>query len=150
MKFRFLLTGLLFFLIALPSVAEEPDYLALLARESEIKAIATVAQVYRMGQKSDGTFTQVTFKRVYALTPFTPKSFVGGCKILDSNWQKRIEGRVYFRPKRGQKVFVTISTNGGAITSLTLMNPELNHIVREEPNRLSYSKGHATILPDDS
>jgi len=121
-----------------------------LAEESEIKAIATVSKVQRMSHNSDGTFTRVSFKRIYAVTPFTPKTFIGGCKILDSKWQKRIEGFVYFRPKRGQKVYVTITTNGGAITSFTPIDAELDHVVRKEPNRLSYSQGRAGIVPSDS
>ena len=129
--------------------AGETDYLALLAEGSEIKAIATVSNVQKMSRNRDGTFTRVTFKRIYALTPYTPKSFVGACKVMESRWQKRAKGTVYFNPRQGQRVYVTISTNGGAITSYTLINSELDYVVRKEPYRLAYHKGKASVTPNN-
>jgi len=147
MKLHILFASLFLVLTALPSMAGDQDYLALMAEESEIKAIAVIAKVQNMGGYSDGTLKRVTFKRVYAVTPDTPKSFVGGCKTLESRWQKRAEGTVYFKPKPGQRVFVTVSTDGGAITSLTPISADLDYVIRKEPNRLTYSRGRASILP---
>lgn len=150
MKIRTVFLGLFLLLAAFPASrlnAGEPDYLAMMAEDSEIKAIATVTKVMRMSNNSDGTFKRVYFRRVYAVTPYTPKKFVGGCKTLESRWQKRAEGMVYFNPKPGQKVFVTVTTNGGAITSFTPINAALDYVVREEPHRLTYSRGKASILP---
>ena len=149
MTLRIIIALLLVFLLAPVVNAGETDYLALLAEDSEIKAIATVSRVQKMSRNSDGTFTRVTFKRIYALTPYTPKSFVGACKVMESGWQKRLKGTVYFKPRQGQRVFVTITTNGGAITSYTLISPELDHVVRKEPYRLAYSKGRASVIPND-
>lgn len=129
--------------------AQEHDYLSMMARESEIKAIATVSRVQVMGNNADGTLKNVTFKNVHAITPYVPKTFVGGCKTLESSWQKRAEGMVYFNPKPGQKVFVTVTTNGGAITSLTPLSAALDHVVRNEPHRLAYAHGKASIQPRD-
>lgn len=123
------------------------DYLALLAEESEIKAIAVVTHVRRMSRNSDGTFQHVTFKRVYGVSPFTPKKFVGGCKTMESNWQKRSPDMVYFNPRKGQKVFVTITTDGGAITSYTPINRQLELTLKEEPHRVAYSHGRARVIP---
>ncbi|WP_316898136.1 hypothetical protein [Pseudodesulfovibrio indicus] len=136
-------------LSALPAQAQDPDYLAMMAQESEIKAIAIVSRVLVMGNNADGTLKNVTFKNVYAITPYVPKTFVGGCKTLESNWQKRAEGMIYFNPKPGQKVFVTVTSNGGAITSLTPISAALDHVVRNEPHRLTYAHGKASILPRD-
>jgi len=147
MKFRTLLFSLFFLLAVLPAQADGTDYLAMMAEDSEIKAIATVTKVQRMSNNSDGTFKRVYFKRIYAVTPYTPKTFIGGCKTLESGWQKRAEGMVYFRPKPGQKVFVTVTTNGGAITSFTPITPELDHVVRNTPQRLTYSHGKASVIP---
>lgn len=149
MKLRTLLFSLFFVLVALPIKAEEPDYLGMLAQESEIKAIATIANVNKMTYNSDGTFTLVTFKRIYAVTPYTPKQFVGACKILDAKWQKRIKDHIYYKPRRGQKVYVTVSTDGGAITSMTPMDAELDHVVRNEPYRIEYRHGRAVIAQDN-
>ncbi|BDQ34365.1 hypothetical protein [Pseudodesulfovibrio portus] len=147
MKLRILVASLFLILTAWPSMAGDPDYLARMAEESEIQAIAVVTKVQNMGSYSDGTLKRATFKRVYAVTPDTPKTFVGGCKTLESRWQKRAEGTVYFKLKPGQRVFVTVSTDGGAITSLTPLSADLDYVIREEPNRLIYSRGRAAILP---
>ena len=129
--------------------ASETDYLALLAEDSEIKAIAVVTNVRNMSRNADGTFKRVTFKRKYAVTPFTPKSFVAGCKTMESKWQKRTPGMVYFKPKAGQLVYVTATTNGGAITSYTILNPKLEDTIKTDPNRLYYSQGRARVTPKD-
>ena len=151
MKIRTFLLSicLLLLLAASPCAAQETDYLAMMAQQSEIKAIATVAKVLRMSPNADGTIKEVTFKLVYAITPDTPKTFVGNCKTYESNWQKKVEGLVYFNPKPGQRVYVTVTTNEGAITSFTPINAELDHVVRTEPNRLSYAHGKAEIIPKD-
>lgn len=149
MKLRFFLSILILLMVASVANSSEPDYLARHAEESEIKAIAVVSSVQRMSRNSDGTFKRVTFKRVYAITPYTPKKFVGSCKTMESRWQKRSPDVVYFKPKRGQKVYVTITTNGGAITSYTLLNRELETVLKEEPWRVTYSKGRAIVTPDD-
>ncbi|MDC0336150.1 hypothetical protein OAN24_04585 [Pseudodesulfovibrio sp.] len=147
MKLQFLIISLFIALTAPMVNAGEPDYLALLAEESEIKAIAVVSHVQRMSRNSDGTFMRVSFKRKYAVTPYTPKKFVGGCKTMENNWQKRAQGTVYFKPRKGQTVYVTITTNGGAITSYTPINAQLDAVIRREPHRVAYSKGRANVIP---
>lgn len=129
--------------------ASELDYLARMARESEIKAIAVVTRVRRVSLNSDGTFKHVTFRRKYAVTPFTPKSFVAGCKTMESSWQKRAPDTVYFKPRKGQLVYVTATTNGGAITSYTKLTPELEAAIKKDPQRLVYKRGRATVPQED-
>jgi len=141
---------LLFLLVSTAALAvDDVDYLAMMAEESEIKAIAVVTMVQTVSNNSDGSFKSVTFKRDYALSPYTPNSFVGGCKTIEQAWQQKAPGVVYFKPRKGQKVYVTISTNGGAITSYTPMNAELDHVVRKEPHRLAYHKGRANIIANN-
>lgn len=149
MKLRLIFISL-FLLLTVGAVnAEEPDYLSMLAEESEIKAIAVVANVRTMSRNADGTFLRVTFNRKYALSSFTPKSFVGACKRMDNGWQKRAPGTVYFRPRKGQVVYVTITTNGGAITSYTPIDSHLESVIKNEPHRLAYSKGKARVINED-
>jgi len=144
-------TAILLILLMAPAVhAADPDYLSLMAEESEIKAIAEVSSLRRVSQNSDGTFMHVTFKLLYSITPYTAKSFVGGCKVMESNWQKRAPGTIYFNPRKGQKVYVTITYDGGAITSYTLLNRQLETVLKEEPYRITYSKGKALVLPEDN
>ncbi len=147
MKLRILVISLFIALTAPLVGAVELDYLALLAEDSEIKAIAVVSQVQRMSRNSDGTFMRVTFKKKYAVTPYTPKSFVAGCKTMENRWQKRAQGTVYFKPRKGQTVYVTITTNGGAITSYTPLTAQLDAVIRQEPHRVAYSKGRANVVP---
>ncbi len=149
MKLHLVLTSLFILLATSICNAEETDYLSMLAEESEIKAIAVVSNVQRMSNNSDGTFLRVTFKRQYAVTPYLPKSFVGGCKRMESGWQKRAPGTVYFNPRKGQVVYVTITTNGGAITSFTPINSHLKAIIKNEPHRIAYSHGKASVIKDD-
>jgi len=149
MKLHSLIVALFLLLASSVAGAGETDYLALLAEDSEIKAIAVVSNVKRMSGNSDGTFKRVTFKRVYGVTPFIPKSFVGGCKTMESAWQKRSPDMVYFNPRKGQKVYVTITTNGGAITSYTPINRQLETVLKQEPHRVAYSRGKANVIPMD-
>ncbi|WP_285906032.1 hypothetical protein [Pseudodesulfovibrio pelocollis] len=136
-------------LTSLPARATDTRYLDRMAFESEIKSIAVITRVQRMGAGAEGTFLRVTFKTDYALTSFTPDTFVGGCNTMENAWQKRSPGTVYFNPKQGQKVFVTVSSNDGAITSLTPLTPLLDAVVRTEPWRLTYNQGRVEILPRD-
>ncbi len=149
MKLRLLFIALFLLLTATAVNAEDPDYLSMLAEESEIKAIAVISNVRTMSRNSDGTFLRVTFTRKYALSSFTPKSFVGACKRMDNGWQKRAPGTIYFRPRKGQEVYVTITTNGGAITSFTPITSHLKSVIKNEPHRLAYSKGKASVIKDD-
>ena len=83
------------------------------------------------------------------MTPYIPNKFVGGCKTMEYAWQKRSGDMVYFKPRKGQRVYVTITTNGGAITSFTPLTPRLEAVIRNDPNRLGYSRGRAKVLSGD-
>lgn len=149
MRFYTLIACLLLFLAVPFAHAGGNDYLSLMAEHSEIKAIGEVVAVKRVSSNGDGTFKQVTFRRIYALTPYIPKQFVGGCKTMEFAWQRRSKDMVYFKPHKGQRVYVTISTNGGAITSYTPVDSRLEAAVRKDPNRLAYRRGRALVTPRD-
>ena len=68
---------------------------------------------------------------------------------MDSAWQKRSPDMVYFKPRKGQKVYVTITTNGGAITSYTPINRQLETVLKQEPHRVAYSHGKASVIPTE-
>jgi len=127
--------------------AQDIDYLARMAEESEIKAIAIVTEVKRMGGNRDGSLYQVTFKTVYGQTPYIPNPFTAWCKTYEYAWQTRSKDTVYFKPRKGQRVYVTVSSNGGSITSLTEATSVLEAAVRNEPYRLAYHRGAATLRP---
>ena len=52
---------------------------------------------------------------------------------------------VYFHPAKGDRVFVTVSEDGGAITSLTPMTPELEKGIRETPDKIRYGISRAYV-----
>ncbi|WP_041720287.1 hypothetical protein [Pseudodesulfovibrio piezophilus] len=149
MIIRFFLATLFVLLASIPVNAGDTDYLALLAEDSEIKAIAEVVSIKVVSNNSDGTFKQVTFKKLYGVTPFIPQEFVGGCKTMEARWQRRLPDTVYFNPRRGQKVYVTVTTNEGAITSYTLLTRQLEAALKQNPRSVAYSKGRANVLPQD-
>ena len=120
-----------------------------MAEESEIKAIAQVRSVRALTPYADGTLNQVTFKLVYAVSSYTPKQFFGGCRSMDSRWQTRAKDTIYFAPKPGEKVFVTVTSDNGAITSYTPLTPELEKAIREAPNSLYFKHGKAYIRPGE-
>lgn len=144
---RFIIPLILFLLLLHGVALAQDDLMGRLAEESEIKAIATVKSVRSLTPYSDGTLKQVTFQRVYALTPYISKQFTGSCRTIESRWQVRAKDTIYFDPKPGQKVLVTVSSDQGAITSYTLLTKELERVAREEPNRLHYNHGKALIRP---
>ncbi|BCS96354.1 hypothetical protein DSLASN_19860 [Desulfoluna limicola] len=121
-----------------------PDVYARASRESAIKTIATVMDVKTTHVGTRASSKQVTFKREYALTQATPASFTGSCKSIDTALQKKNVmpgGDLYFYPNAGDRVFVTITTDGGPITSITPMTRDLEKVIREKPYRLEYGIG---------
>ena len=64
MKFYVVAACLLLLSAVSPASAADQDYLSLQAQGSEIKAIGEVIAVKRVSSNSDGTFKQVTFKRI--------------------------------------------------------------------------------------
>jgi hypothetical protein len=110
-------------------------------RRSKIKAIATIKDVETIRIGSRATSKKATFKLEYALTKRTPETFVGHCESVETDEQKAnimVGGDIYFYPFKGERVFVTVSKDGGYITSMTPMIEELEQIIREEPERIRY------------
>ncbi len=149
MKFCLFILSFIFLLPVSVAKADNTDYLALLAEHSEIKAIAVVTDIITVSCNGDGTFKHITFKPIYGITPFLPKTFVAGCKTIEFRWQKVSPDMVYFNPHKGQKVYVTATTNGGAITSYTPINSQLETVLKQEPHRVAYSHGRANIIPSE-
>ncbi|MDD3312549.1 hypothetical protein [Pseudodesulfovibrio sp.] len=147
MKIYAISACLLLSLLASAAHAQDIDYLARMAEESEIKAIAVVSDVKRMGGNRDGSLFQVTFKTVYGQTPYIPNPFTAWCKTYEYAWQTRSKDMVYFKPRKGQRVYVTVSSNGGSITSFTPVTEVLEAAVRNEPYRLAYRRGEASVRP---
>nr|WP_321255313.1 hypothetical protein [uncultured Pseudodesulfovibrio sp.] len=147
------LCALVLVLSVVPSSAlMPPGVYAKASSDSKIKAIATIVDVKTTLVGERYTTKNVSFTLEYALEPDVPDLFVGKCKSVDTEDQRSnamVGGDTYFYPQSGDRVFVTISENGGAITSMTPVTPELDQVVREEPERLVYGITQVGIRKKD-
>lgn len=142
-----------FLIISNPASAiMPPESYAQASRESNIKAIATIVDVENIHVGPRATTKNATFKLEYALTDSTLETFAGYCQSVDTAEQNSnimSGGETYFYPHVGNKVFVTISTDGGPITSMTPMTSELDQIIREEPDRIKCGITRVRIKSQD-
>ncbi|WP_316861708.1 hypothetical protein [uncultured Cohaesibacter sp.] len=125
-----------------------PQHYADRSQNSKIKAIAVIVDVQRLHIGKRYTEKKVSFRTDFALTTDTGELFTGTCKSVDTPFQEAnvmVGGNIYFYPAEGQRVFVTVSDDGGEITSLTPMTQELEHAVRETPEKLRYGIGNAGV-----
>lgn len=75
----------------------------------------------------------------------TPKIVTGYFKSVETAKQRKniiAGGEIYFYPHPGQRVYVT---NGGNITTMTPVTPELEKGIIETPDKISYVMGKAHI-----
>jgi ankyrin repeat protein len=129
-----------------------PEVYARASRESHIKAIATIVDVKITHVGMRATTKDVTFQLDYWLTEDAPETFTGSCESVDTPQQKThimAGGTIYFYPHVGSRVFVTVSDDGGPITSMTPMTQELEQIIRKEPERIQYGIARVGIMSRD-
>ena len=122
------------------------------ALTSTIKAIAVVEAVSVIDETKRYTSKMVTFHRVHSLAgEDVPASFRGTCVSVDHAWQKPgVGGEIYYYPASGQRVFVTVTGDGGRITSFTPLTPELEAAMIEHPEGIRYGMGKATVVQGDT
>jgi len=140
-------------LIVFPAFAVmPPEIYANASEESKIKAIATIEDVETLNVGERYSSKNVIFKIEYALTKDTPEIFTGFCQSVDTEEQKNnimVGGNTYFYPHSGMRVFVTVQKNGGRITSMTPLTPELERAIRETPERVRYGINRAYIAKSE-
>ncbi|PLW76642.1 hypothetical protein [Cohaesibacter celericrescens] len=127
----------------------QPQVYAERALSSDIKAIAVILEVNILNTGTRSTEKMVTFKTEYALTEKTSDRFSGSCHSVDTPEQEAntmVGGQIYFYPVQEQRVFVTVRSNGGVITSFTPITEELETAIREKPNRLRYGIGKVEVI----
>ena len=136
----------LFLLLALavPALAlMPPQVYAERSEQAKIKAIAVIVEVAT--DEAAGS-SVATFRSEYRLTPDAPETFTGTCRSARTEAERGMVGpTVYFHPQKGDRVFVTVSEDGGAITSLTPVTPELEKAVRETPGKIRYGVSEAYV-----
>ena len=79
-----------------------------------------------------------------------PDSFTGTCKSVDTKEQQPPPlqgGNIYLYPEKNQQVYVTITSDGGPITSYTISTPELEKAVLSTPEKIQYGFSTARVSP---
>lgn len=122
------------------------------AQTSQIKAIAVVQAVSVIDENKRYTSKRVTFRLARSFAgERVPASFRGTCVSVDHSWQEPgVGGELYYYPVKGQRVFVTVSRDGGTITSYTPLTPGLERAMTENPGGIRYGMGKATVVQDDA
>ena len=163
-SFKFLLLSLFIHILVIPANAVlPPEQYAQRAEKSKIKAIATVVNVEVLSIGKYSSFKEVTFKLEYdfiekksklhtifrkLLGNKTPDKFTGLCSSVDTKEQNEnimAGGTIYFYPYVGSRVFVSISEDGGSITTLTKMTAKLEKSIRDTPEKLKFRMGSIYI-----
>ncbi|GAB7023267.1 hypothetical protein [Salidesulfovibrio brasiliensis] len=135
---------LLFLLAGAAQAIMPPEVYATRSRESKIKAIATIVSV-DLDQSTGENI--VTFQTEFSLHKDTPVEFTGFCLSAVTEKQKNmVGGTIYFYPQEQERVFVTVSKDGGMITSMTLMTPELEKAIINTPEKLQYGISRVRIV----
>jgi len=124
-----------------------PEHYAERAATSKIKAVAVVKDVIALSETKRRTHKKVVFTLEKPLEKNIPEEFTGTCYSVDHAWQQPgVGGTIYYYPVKGTRVLVTITDNGTSITSLTLLNPELEReIDRSGLANISFATGRAAI-----
>ena len=122
------------------------------AQSSIIKAIAIVKKVKILDETNRSTFKQVLFKLEKSLTrgllqKKVPQEFSGSCYSVDHKWQDPgYGGTIHYYPSKGARVFVTVSSDGGSITSYTTLSPAFEEELNKNGlKNIEFGMGHAYI-----
>ena len=122
-----------------------------LAEESKVKATAFVKSVQVIGHYNGVDEKVVAFKLIKSFGEVTPpETFKGRCKSVNKKWHEfgrgpGVGGDIYYYPRRGERVYVTISDNGSYITSFTRLNPGLQKALDSDPGSVKTRMGTAYV-----
>jgi len=125
-----------------------PNYYAERSDNARIKAVGTIERVDILEVGKHFTRKLVIFRREFAVTAETEPVFNGTCKSVETDFQKRhglVGPNVYFYPRQGDRVYVTITEAGGRITSLTQVTPELEKALHSAPESIRYGMSSAYV-----
>lgn len=142
-----LCVALLVVLISVGAFASQPFDYAAQSRNARIKAIAVVEAVEVVENEAAYMGKVVAFKTEHPVTEDTPAVFKGYCRSRDTAEQKRHPlqyHQVFFSPEIGDRIYVTVTNDGGAVTSYTPLSEALEWAIRNRPSAIRYgvSKAH--------
>jgi uncharacterized membrane protein len=126
-----------------------PEKYEKMANKSEIKAIAVVNAVKVTGHKKALDYKMVTFELEKSFgTKMPTGDFKGRCESVNKRFYERTPGEsatIYFYPKKGDRVYVTISREGGQITSYTFLTERLEKALSEDFSKVRIGMGAAYV-----
>ncbi|HQO83778.1 MAG TPA: hypothetical protein PLS21_07275 [Synergistales bacterium] len=123
-----------------------PDHYAEMSERSKIKATALVLSVEILETTKEHTMKRVSFFLRHPFSDGVPDHFSGICFSVDWPWQSPMAGgTIYFYPETGDKVYVTVASNGGGITSYTYLNEGLESLFVDNPDKIRYGMGNAWL-----
>ncbi len=123
-----------------------PDHYAGMAERSKIKASALVVSVEILETSKECTMKKVSFFLRHPFSDNVPGHFSGICSSVDWPWQSPMAGgTIYHYPEAGDKVYVTVGSDGGSITSYTYINEELETLFIANPEKIKYGMGNAWL-----
>jgi len=117
-----------------------PDAYCKAVEESLIKALARVDRVktIRNGWHHSTQRTTFTLIKPYFGTKVTQHFSATSLAVLWP-WQKPdVGGQLFYYPKKGESVFVTISKDGGAITSYTVVTEAIEDALENKPKKINF------------
>ena len=107
--------------------------------KSQIKTPAVITSVKTVYNRQ-GNRTQLV--KLDGLYNNSGKNFEAKCYNFKGffPWDSPVEsGYVYYYPKKGQRVFVTIDRPNGEITSMTVMDKNFENKLQKTPKKLKYN-----------
>jgi hypothetical protein len=136
--------------LTIPSFAVlPPEVYERMVEESKVKVTATVESVKVLSHYRAVDEKKVTFKLIKSFGEVKPPGkFTGRCESVNRRWFEKgpgAGGTIYYYPKRGDKVYVTISSDGGQITSYTILTLELEKTLAEDFGKVKTKMGRAYI-----
>ena len=121
-----------------------PEHYEKKAVQSRIKAVAVVEKVRTMERTKKSSYKEVLFRRIHSFTPETPATFKGTCHSVDHQWQDPGVGGIIYS-EEGKRVFVAVAEDGGSITSYTVLSPQLEKAIIENPAGVRFKMGKAYL-----
>jgi len=115
--------GILFMPLRVQAVLPMEVYAERIA-SSPIKAIAEVIEVKVTSKSEYDTSKEVLFKVERSFEDKSLQVFTGKCNSLNSGQRPELGGDIYYYPRKGDKVFVTVEEYD-YITSYTRLSPRL-------------------------
>ncbi len=101
-----------------------PEYYKEMIDESQIKAEAEIVHVKIVDKTEHKIQKEITFKLIKSDGEVKPQEqFKGWC--YSATDKPMVGGEIYYYPKAGQRVYVTLASKGGKVTSLKTLHVDM-------------------------